>query len=41
MRVALDKDTDAEALGAWLRRTQGECDGKSALCSVEFKREAR
>ena len=28
VRVALDEDTDAEALGAWLRRTQGECSGQ-------------
>ena len=27
VRVTLDEDTDAEALGGWLRRTQGECCG--------------
>ena len=27
VRVALRRDTDAEALGAWLRRTEGESGG--------------
>ena len=33
VRVDLDEDTDAEALGGWLRRIKGEC-GCGVLCSA-------
>ena len=42
VRVALDEDTDAQALGAWLRRTQGECEDCALLsASVELRHVAR